>query len=111
MSKFQTNPSLIWLVGQKDWEELKRLVGLGAYDGEARDVNKMATVIAFAVNYKAPPDVIRLLTSLNPDSLLDKRIGDIPFRLARSLGTPAKTVIYLEAARQNATVRQFGGQH
>jgi len=100
----QVNPSMLRLMGTKDWDTLEKLIKTGAYDDIIQDDMKMSTVITFAVNFRVPIKILNLMCHLNPDALIT---GDLPFRIARQQGSSAQTLIILEAARQKALLRNF----
>lgn len=95
---------MMYLIGKREWDDLKNLLQMGVYDSTVSDRNEMASIIAFAVNFHAPPDFLHFLCNLNPSALL---VQDLPFRLARCIGSNAQTIIVLEAARQKALVNTF----
>jgi hypothetical protein len=101
------NKSLMWLVGQKEWDTIKERIREGLYDEFAQDKERMASIITFAINFKAPSTVIRMLVNLNPEALTADIRGSIPFHVARSSGTPMKTLIFLESTRQRMIIRRF----
>lgn len=95
---------MMYLIGKRKWDDLKTLVQTGAYDDIVSDSKEMASMIAFAVNFQAPPDFLHFLCHLNPSALL---VRDLPFQLARRIQSNAQTIIVLEAARQQALVNTF----
>mmetsp|Transcript_37340 Transcript_37340/g.42677 ORF Transcript_37340/g.42677 Transcript_37340/m.42677 type:complete len:259 (+) Transcript_37340:82-858(+) len=100
------NPSMLRLLGKRDWETLKVLIMAGAYKEIIQNKSKMSSIITFAVSFQAPVDVLHMLCHLNPDSLT---IDDLPFRLAKQNyhRDKAQTLITLEGARQEALVKSF----
>jgi hypothetical protein len=106
-SRRKPNKSLMWLVGQKEWDTIKEHIREGLYDEVARDNERMASILTFAINFKAPSTVIRMLVNLNPEALTADIRGSIPFHVARSSGTPMKTLIFLESTRQRMVIRRF----
>jgi hypothetical protein len=98
------HPSMMYLVGKREWDNAKSLIQMGVYDKTVSDTKQMASLIAFAVNFHAPPDFLHFLCHLNPDALL---VADLPFRLASLIGSSAHTIIVLEASRQTALVKAF----
>ena len=100
---------MLFLVGREDWTTLKRLVQDEVYDDVVSDNQKMASILAFAVKFQAPADILHFLCRLNPDALT---VSDLPFRLARLPGGSAsnmQTIIVLESARQQALINSFNG--
>ena len=95
---------MMYLIGKRQWDDLTNLLTMGAYDDIVSDSKEMASIIAFAVNFQAPPDVLHSLCHVNPSALL---VRDLPFRLARRIESNAQTIIVLEAARQQALVNTF----
>ena len=95
------HPSMMFLVGSRDWDTLSKLLQQGAYNDTLTDRSEMSSIIAFAVNFGAPPEFLNLLCYLNPGALLE---DDLPFHLARHYKN-VKASIILEAARQKALVR------
>ena len=100
----EMHPSMMYLVGKREWDDLKNLLQMGVYDSTVNDRDEMASIIAFSVNFHAPIDFLHFLCNLNPSALLDQ---DLPFRLARRIGSNTQTIIVLEAARQKALVHAF----
>lgn len=95
---------MMFLVGRREWDTLKKLALKGVYDAVVKDKSYMSSIIAFAVNFHAPPDILHFLCRLNTDALID---NDIPFRLARRNKSDVQTIIVLEGARQAALVNRF----
>lgn len=100
----QIQPSMMFLVGRREWERLKKLTLKGVYDAVVQDKSYMSSIITFAVNFHAPSDILHFLCHLNTDALLD---NDLPFRLARRNRSDVQTIIVLEGARQTALVKRF----
>mmetsp|Transcript_1770 Transcript_1770/g.2694 ORF Transcript_1770/g.2694 Transcript_1770/m.2694 type:complete len:123 (+) Transcript_1770:152-520(+) len=98
-------PSMLRLMGTKDYETLERLIQSGAYNDVIQDDSKMLNIITFAVNFQVPVDILHLICNLNPQALISG--GDLPFRLARQQKLPARAIIVMEAARQDALVKSF----
>lgn len=98
------NPSMLRLLGTKDYSTLQKLIQSGAYDDVIRDQTKMLDIITFAVNFQVPLDVLHTLCNLNPQALIS---CDLPFRLARRQKLSAQAIIIMEAARQDALVQTF----
>ena len=98
-------PSMLRLMGTKDYSTLEELIQSGAYDDIIKDDAKMLNIITFAVNFQVPLDILHLICNLNPQALISG--GDLPFRLARQQKLPAQAIIIMEAARQDALVQSF----
>mmetsp|Transcript_24048 Transcript_24048/g.35570 ORF Transcript_24048/g.35570 Transcript_24048/m.35570 type:complete len:98 (-) Transcript_24048:102-395(-) len=96
---------MLRLMGTKDYETLERLIQSGAYNDVIQDDSKMLNIITFAVNFQVPVDILHLICNLNPQALISG--GDLPFRLARQQKLPARAIIVMEAARQDALVKSF----
>ena len=101
-----TDPSMLFLVGRKDWTTLTCLIQDGAYDDILNDNEQMSSILAFAVKFQAPVDILHFLCRLNPDALT---VSELPFRLARMprRGSNVQTIIVLESARQQSVVNSF----
>lgn len=107
MERRKPNQSLMWLVGQKQWDIVKQMIREGVYNELAKDKERMASIISFAIKFQAPSTVIRLLVNLNPEALTADVQGTIPFHVARSSGTPMKTILFLESTRQRMNLKRY----
>jgi len=101
----QVYPSMLRLMGMKDWNTLRHLIRTGVYDDIIHDKVKMSSILSFAVDLKVPHNILDMMCNLNPDALL--MTGDLPFRIAKQQRSHAQTIIILEAARQKAFIKIF----
>jgi hypothetical protein len=107
MERRKPNQSLMWLVGQKQWDIVKQMIREGVYNELAKDKERMASIISFAIKFQAPSTVVRLLVNLNPEALTADVHGTIPFHVARSSGTPMTTILFLESTRQRMNLKRY----
>lgn len=95
---------MMHLIGRREWDTLRTILCDGTCDVVLRDKDQMSSIITFAVNFHAPPDILHQLCQANPEAVI---VGEAPFRLARRNGSSLQTIIVLEGARQKALIKSF----
>lgn len=112
-ARSQTNrvflSSLLWLVGQEEWDELCRQLKVVPLDGDSSPM----TLLTFCIHRHAPLHVISGILKLYPSILASEECNrqQLPFRVAAHCNSPLQTRILLEASRQGAIVRTNNRHH
>ena len=102
-------PSLLWLIGKRNWIDLFSRLLHPEDEPQLRDANQAASLLIFAIEYNAPSEIIRRLLDSNTDIMLMDACAksQMPFRVAANKVGKTHTLIYLEAARQEANFRLY----
>ena len=109
--------NLLWLLGRRnEWNNLRKK--LCRPDCVLKQHQQQAMVfLTFAINSKAPDDIIELILKCNPDVFCNSsnnnrksspsmNAAPLPFQVAILRGSSTNTRIVLEAARQQSLLRQ-----